>query len=73
MGDYLFDAIVYLLKYSINYKMIRKYNMSHLQECLTLGTPKVLKCHRRELKFEFLHDFHHGKTSDEKTYIIKLC
>jgi hypothetical protein len=52
--------------------MIRKYNMSHLQECLTLDTPKTLKCHRKELKFEFLHEFHHGKTNDEKTYIIKL-
>ncbi len=67
MGDCLFDAIVYLVKYSINSKIIRKHNMSHLQECLTLVTSKVLKCRvvgdNKNLKF--LHDFHHGKTNDE--------
>jgi hypothetical protein len=39
VGDYLFDGIVYLLKYSISSKMIQKNNMSHLKESFRLGTP----------------------------------
>ncbi len=35
------------------------------------GTPKALECHRWELKFEFLHDFHHGNANDEESYIKK--
>jgi hypothetical protein len=46
--------------------------MFHLLQCLTLGTLKDLECHRREIKFEFLHDLHHGKANDEKTYIYKM-
>jgi hypothetical protein len=51
--------------------MTEKNNMFHLLQCLTLGTLKSLKCHRWELKFEFLHDLHHGQANDEKTYIYK--
>jgi hypothetical protein len=52
--------------------MIQKNNMSHLTKYLRLGTPKVLKCCRQELNFEFLHDLHHGKTNDEESYIQKM-
>ncbi len=53
VDDCLFDAITYLLKYAISSKMIGINSMSHLQECLTLGTPKGLKCHAQELNFDF--------------------
>jgi len=65
VGDCLFDVITYLSKYSISFRMIWNNCMSHLKQSLRLGTPKVLKYHRWELKFEFLHDLHHGNANDE--------
>jgi hypothetical protein len=72
VSDCLFDAIAYLLKYSINSTIIQKNNLLHLKEPLRLGTPKVLECHRSKLKFEFLHDLHHGNANDKETYIFKM-
>jgi len=46
VGDYLFDAITYLLKFSMCFKMTQKNNMFHSLRCLALGTLKSLKCHR---------------------------
>jgi len=46
--------------------------MSHFKKHLRLGTPKALECCRQELKFETLHDLHHGNGNDEKTYILKM-
>jgi hypothetical protein len=68
VGDCLFDAITYLLKYSISSIMIWKNNMSHLQECLGLDTLKVFECCRRGVKFEFLHDLHHGNANEKKKF-----
>jgi len=31
-----------------------------------------LECRRRKLKFEILHDLHHGNANDEETYILKM-
>jgi hypothetical protein len=52
--------------------MIGKNSMSHLIESLRLDTFKTLECCRRNLKFEFWHDLHHGKPNDEKNYIFKM-
>jgi hypothetical protein len=38
-----------------------------------LETLKALECHRHELKFEFLHDLHHGQAINEQSYIQKKC
>ncbi len=71
MGDFLFNAIIYLLKYSIGSRMKWKNNVSHLKESLRLATHKTLKCHGQELKFEFLYDLHHGNANDEEIYFKK--
>jgi len=69
VGDFLFDAITYLLKYSINFKMMWKNSSHiHLKEFLRLGTPKALKCHRWKLTLNLLHDLHHGNANHEKLY-----
>lgn len=36
-----------------------------------LKTPKVLECHKHELKFETFHDLHHGQAINEQSYIQK--
>ncbi len=46
VGDCLFDAIIYLLKYSIRFRMTQKNSMSHLQKCLMFGTLQTLECRR---------------------------
>jgi hypothetical protein len=71
VGDCLFDAIVYLLKYLIISNSIRMNFMFHFQECLRFEIPKALLCHKCELNYEFLHDLHHGQANNEKTYIKK--
>jgi hypothetical protein len=71
VGDCLFDAIAYLLKYSISFVMIWKNSMPHLKEALRFGTLKVFECPKWELNFEFLHDLHHGNRNDEKSSIRK--
>lgn len=72
IGDCLFDAIVYYLYYSMTSITIRENNMAWLQKCLMFETPEALECHRRELKFEFLHDLHHGQAINDKSYIQKM-
>jgi hypothetical protein len=57
-NDCLFDAIEYLLKYSINSTMIQKII------CCIIGTPEALECCRSKLNFEFLHDLHCGNAND---------
>ncbi len=52
--------------------MLRKNSTSRFRKDLRLGTPKALECCRQELKFEILHDLHHGNGNDEKTYILKM-
>ncbi len=49
--------------------MLRKNSTSRFRKDLRLGTPKALECCRQELKFEIMHDLHHGNGNDEKTYI----
>ncbi len=46
--------------------------MCYLQECLTIGMLQTLECHQRELNSKFLHDLHHGKATNEITYIQKM-
>ncbi len=69
MGDCLFDGITYLLKCSNRLKIIWRNNMSHLQKCLTFGTPQVLECCKWELNFEVSHYLYHGQANEE-TYIV---
>jgi hypothetical protein len=49
VGDCLFDAITYLLNYSITSKLIPKKHMCYLQECLSIGMPQPLECCQHEL------------------------
>ncbi len=60
VGFFLFDAITYLLKYSITSNSIQMSFMFHLQECIRFEIPWALLCHTCELNYEFLHDLHHG-------------
>ncbi len=69
VGDCLFDAIVYLLKYLITSNSIWMNFMFQFQECLRFEIPKALLCHKCELNYEFLHNLHHGQTNNEETYI----
>jgi hypothetical protein len=71
LGDCLFNAIAYSLKYIETSKSIRKNNMLYLKICLNIGTPEVIECCRRELTFEFLFDLHGGQTNAEDSYITK--
>jgi hypothetical protein len=43
--------------------------MVHLQDCLTIGTPKALLCQKCELNKYFMHDLHHGQVDNEIMYI----
>ncbi len=43
VGDFSFDSIAYLLKYSISWELIQK-NMWYLQECLTIGMFQAFEC-----------------------------
>jgi len=72
IGDCLFDAIVYFLKYAINSNEHCKNSIAHLQQCLTLGTSKTLECCTCELSYKFLDDLHHGQETIEQTYIQKM-
>jgi len=72
VGDCLFDSITYLLKYSINSKLIQKNNTCYLQECPIIGMPQALECCQRELNPNFLPNLHHGKATYINTYIQKM-
>jgi hypothetical protein len=62
--------LTYLLKHSMNLKLIGENNMSHVKKCLTFGTSKPLACYKHELTIEFLHDLSHGQANNEETYLI---
>ncbi len=64
VGDCLFDAIVYLLKYLITSNSIWMNLMFQFQKCLRFEIPKALLCHKCELIYEFLHNLHHGQTNN---------
>ncbi len=41
VGDYLFDAITYLLKYSMSSNFFYRNSMKYLWNCLELGVLKA--------------------------------
>jgi hypothetical protein len=49
VGDYLFDAIAHLLKYSTSSNFFYRNSMKYLWNCLELGVLKALECHRHKL------------------------
>jgi hypothetical protein len=51
-----------------NLEKLYKNSMVHLQQCLTLETPKTLERHTHE----FLHDLHHEQSTNEQTYVPKM-
>ncbi len=51
LGDCLFNAIAYSLKYIETSKSIRKNNMLYLKFCLNIGTPEVTECYRIGINF----------------------
>jgi hypothetical protein len=71
VGFLKFDLTIYLLNYSI-LELIQKNSMCYLQKHLTIGMPQTLDYHQHELNPEILHDFHHGESTYEITYIQKM-
>ncbi len=72
VGNYLFDSISFLLKYSLTSLQIRQNGMQYLKECLTSNTQKTQKCNFKELNPSFLYDLHNGQVSNEHQYIEKM-
>lgn len=58
VGDCLFDAIMYSLKYKMISKEIWENNMFRLKCCLNLGTSEIMECCTREFDFWLFYQFY---------------